>query len=431
MKIHILGIVGTMTAPLAIELKRLGHEVSGSDQEKIYPPYSQLLKKAKIPVNQVLINSQLDLCIVGSSYKSFSQTKQEYQQILSQKIPFISATKYIAQNIGKKNTILVAGSYGKTTITGLLVWIFNQANLNPSYMFGGTSLNRLPSLKTSSSEWSIIEADESINGLDKQAKFLIYPVKYLLLTSANWEHKESYQTEADNLLAFQKLIQRVPKNGFIVYNPQVNNLCRLITFAKCPVIPYNLDLKFKTRLLGSYNKDNVTAAYTLCQKLGLSDQLIKKGIQGYKGISRRLQLLKVSHDIHFYDDFSQSINRLKPTIDSLQKLYPQNPIKVFYEPHASFTQHPDFVTELKNAFQNSIEVVLSQINFSLNYTNKTTAKDFKNAIGSKLLYLPLSKDIYNHYITTLEPQDIVVHFSSGGLEGLKTYKKIINYFSNH
>ena len=430
MKIHILGIAGTMTAPLAIELKRLGHQVSGSDQEKIYPPFSYLLKRAKIPINFTPISPQLDLCIIGSSFKSFSQTRQEYQQILSQKIPYISATKYIAQNIGKKNTILVAGSFGKTTITSLLVWIFNQARLNPSYMFGGTSLNRLPSLKMSSSEWSIIEADESINGLDEQAKFLIYPVKYLIITSANWEHKESYKTETDNQLAFQKLIKKVPKNGLIIYNPQDQNLCQLVSLAKCPVVPYNFDLKFKTRLLGNYNKDNIFAVYTLCQKLGLADYLIQKGIQSYKGITRRLQLLKICQEIHFYDDFSQSVNRLKPTINTIKNLHPQKPIKVFYEPHATFTQHPDFVSELKNAFQDTAEVVLSQINYNLNLTNKTTAKDFKTAIGNKLLYLPLSKDIYNHYITTLKPQDILIHFSSGGLEGLKIFKKVISHFSN-
>ncbi|MFA4826864.1 MAG: Mur ligase family protein [Candidatus Shapirobacteria bacterium] len=431
MKIHILGVAGTMTAPLAVELKRLGHEISGSDQEKIYPPFSYLLKRAKIPINLTPISPQLDLCIIGSSFKSFSQTRQEYQQILSQKIPYISATKYLAQNIGKKNTVLVAGSFGKTTITSLLVWIFNQARLNPSYMFGGTSLNRLPSLKMSSSEWSIIEADESINGLDKQAKFLIYPVKYLLITSANWEHKESYQTEADNQLAFQKLIKRIPKNGFIVYNPQDQHLSSLISGAKCPIIPYNFDLKFKTRLPGDYNDQNITAVYTLCQKLGLANHLIQKGIQSYKGIARRLQLLKVCQEIHFYDDFSQSVNRLKPTINTIKNLHPQKPIKVFYEPHASFTQHPDFVTELTNAFEDTAEIVLSQINYNLNLTNKTTAKDFKTAIGNKLLYLPLSKDIYNHYITTLQPQDILIHFSSGGLEGLKTFKKVIGHFSKH
>ena len=51
MKIHILGIAGTMTASLAVALKREGHIISGSDQEKIYPPISTILKKANIKIN--------------------------------------------------------------------------------------------------------------------------------------------------------------------------------------------------------------------------------------------------------------------------------------------------------------------------------------------------------------------------------------------
>ena len=51
MHIHILGIAGTMTAPLAVALKKVGHIITGSDQEKIYPPISTILKKAEIKIN--------------------------------------------------------------------------------------------------------------------------------------------------------------------------------------------------------------------------------------------------------------------------------------------------------------------------------------------------------------------------------------------
>ena len=59
MKIHILNTVGMMTAPLAIELKRLGHQVSGSDQEKIYPPFGPIIKQSGILLNQTPIDNQL------------------------------------------------------------------------------------------------------------------------------------------------------------------------------------------------------------------------------------------------------------------------------------------------------------------------------------------------------------------------------------
>lgn len=76
MHIHIVGIAGTMTAPLAVNLKKRGVYVTGSDQEKIYPPISTMLKKADISINSIDINTNIDLAIIGSSYLSFDKTKK-------------------------------------------------------------------------------------------------------------------------------------------------------------------------------------------------------------------------------------------------------------------------------------------------------------------------------------------------------------------
>jgi UDP-N-acetylmuramate-alanine ligase len=79
MNIHILGIAGTMTAPLALELKNKGHQVSGSDQEKIYPPISDVLKN--ITLNQKIDFNTIDLFIIGSSYNKFENCRQEFETI--------------------------------------------------------------------------------------------------------------------------------------------------------------------------------------------------------------------------------------------------------------------------------------------------------------------------------------------------------------
>ena len=157
--IHILGIAGTMTANLAIALKQAGAKVTGSDQPKIFPPISTTLKSWH-KINITDINHQIDQAIIGSSYDLFENTKEEFKQIKQQKIPYLSATKYIAKNIVKSNSIVVAGSFGKTTITSLLAWIFRHTKFKPSYMFGGSPKNKFNPIKISTSTWSIVEGDE-------------------------------------------------------------------------------------------------------------------------------------------------------------------------------------------------------------------------------------------------------------------------------
>lgn len=425
MHIHILGIVGNMTAPLALELKRQGHHITGSDQEKIWPPYSTILKRAKISINQTPIDQKIDLVIVGSSFKNFSRTQQEFETIKLLKIPYISATNYIADNIGRKNTILVAGSYGKTTISALLVWIFKKAHLNPAYMFGGLALNRIPSLRITNSPWSIIEADESINGLDTRAKFLYYPIKHLILTSANWEHKDSYSSEVENSAAFQKLLGRLKPNSFLVYHPSLQSL---VQNCHCQKIPYGLNLKFVSQLIGQFNQENICATATLALKLGISPATIQLAIKSFRGIKHRLELVRKTHDIYFYRDLAQSPSRIQQALLAIHQAHPNYSIKVLFEPHASFLRDKRALSGLKKAFLLSQEVVLPKINYHPNKNLRATYLDYKNEIGDRLIYIPLMSGVLAYYSSTLKSKTVLVHFSSGGVSGKNILKKIIRKF---
>jgi len=385
MKIHILGIAGTMTAPLALELQKQGHIITGSDQEKIYPPISDFLKN--ILLNQKL-PIKIDLCIVGSSYNKFKKTREEFQYIHDNHIPYMSATNYIANNVSKTNSILIAGTFGKTSITSLLAWNFTKAGFNPSYMFGGIAKNNFPSLTFTNSDYSIIEADESINGLDKQAKFLYYPVKYLILTSASWEHKESYATAETNFNTFKKLIEKLPSDGLLIANKKGENIKKLVKHSVAPVI--------------FYESDNEIAVKLMC------DHFCIPFSNDFPGIMRRLDLISNKNDILIYDDFAQSSDRIQYVIKTLLKKHPQYNIKVLFEPHASHLQYS--IKGLGKALRSATEIVLSKISFNLN--QKITFKQYRKEIGDKIIYLPLEKDIIKHYQNTLKPLDLLIHFSS-------------------
>jgi len=458
MHIHILGIAGTMTSQLAIQLKKQGNFLSGSDQEKIFPPISTLLKKNNIPVNKIEINQRIDLGIIGSSYDLFKNTQDEFKQIKKFKIPYISATEYISQNIAKKNSIVIAGSFGKTTITSLTAWILSHTQLKPSYMFGGVPKNKFNSLKINQSDWSILEGDESVHGLDKFAKFLYYPTKYLLITSADWEHKDSYSTEILNFNAFKKLVKKIPSDGFLIINQQKETAIKLKTYSSAKIITYNTPksdyflekiirhqnyttliihtptglLKLNTTLIGQFNFENILASVCLCDSLGISRYLIAKSIFSYRGIKGRLELITSVKNTLFFKDFAQSENRVNSTLNSLKNHFPKRHIKVLYQPHASFSQYKSSLCHLQNAFSKADEIVLTKLKFNPNISknDRITAKDFRNCLGSKLIYLPLKKQILEYYKNSLMSNDILIYMSSGGLEGNRIFKSIIKSFTD-
>jgi UDP-N-acetylmuramate: L-alanyl-gamma-D-glutamyl-meso-diaminopimelate ligase len=454
MRIHILGIAGTMTASLAVALKKEGHIITGSDQEKIYPPISTILKKADIKINSSKIDTSIDLAIIGSSFSNFKNTKEEFDQIKKLNIKYISASNFIAQNLIKENSVLIAGTYAKTTITSLISWIFCQSKINPNYMFGGEAINHFPATNISSSDWSIVEADESIHGLDNQAKFLYYPVKFLLLTSADWEHKDSYSTEIGNFNAFKKLITNVPKDGLLLINSKGFQTKELSLYSKSRVITYNSSnsdyylksikikknysvlsvrtprntIQIRTKLIGQLNFENILAAVALTNSLNLNQTDIKKAVLNFKGIKRRIEKIIDKKNIIIFDDFAQSSNRIKSTLESVKSHFPKKNIKVLYQPHASFIQYKNSLKDFKNAFLGASEIVLSKINYNHNIdkNNRVTAKDFRDIIGPKLIYIPIDEDIVDFYKQNLKNGDILINMSSGGFNGNKIVKSIIN-----
>jgi len=457
MRIHIISIAGTMTAPLAVNLKKRDNFITGSDQDKIYPPVSTLLKKANIPINTSEISSKIDLVIVGSSYKSFKRTRDEFNQVKKLKIPYISATEYIADNVIKENSILVAGSYGKSTITSLLSWIYRKAKKKPNYMFGAYPNNKFESINISPSDWSIIEADESINGLDKKAKFLYYPVKHLLLTNADWEHKDSYSSKLKNFNAFKQLILNTPKEGTILINSKGQDTKKLALYSQAKVITYNSPdsnyfiektikgkeinrliihtpkglIPLQTRLIGRFNFENILAAVAMADHLDIPIKTIQQAIFTYRGIKRRLELVDKKKNILFFDDFAQSKSRIESTLNSLKDHYPDKNINVFFQPHASFLQFKSSLKDLKKAFKNAKNIVLGPIKFNskINKEDRNTAKDFKKELANKLTYIPIEKGIIDYYIHHLSSNDILIYMSSGGSSGNRILKSIIKHFS--
>ncbi len=431
MHIHIVGIAGSMTAPLALALKKQGHHITGSDQLKIYPPFSTQLKNANISINQTPINKDIDLAIIGSSYLAFSHTRDEYLQIKSQNIPFISATKYISQFLIKKNSILVAGSYGKTTISAALSYLLVKAKFNPSYMFGGQGLNGQKSLHLSNSDWSVVEADESINGLDTKAKFLYYPIKYLILTSAHWEHKDSYKSKTENFNAFKQLIKNIPKDGILIYNQNEKSIKDLLPFAPCPIIPYTTST-LQTNLIGKFNEQNLAAVETLASYFQINSNIIASSIKSFKGIKKRLEIKAKFNDFLFIDDYAQSAARIKAALLALKETYPNRTLKVFYEPHATFLQYRSNLKELSSVFDLASEIIIFQLKFNSKQDSKERlcAKDYLTTIH-RSQYLPLSTDLIKHYQNTLKKGEILIHFSSGGGEGQKIFQSIISYFKKN
>src|SRR5262245_9748427 len=138
MKVHFIAIAGTGMGALARLLALAGHEVRGSDTA-IYPPMSEQLARAEIPVMIGFGPQNLewgpDCVVVGNVC---SKDHPEVKAAQARGLPLESFPSMLARLLlSSRDSLVVAGTHGKTTTTSLLAWLLREAGLDPSYLVGG------------------------------------------------------------------------------------------------------------------------------------------------------------------------------------------------------------------------------------------------------------------------------------------------------
>src|ERR1035437_6756391 len=161
-RVHIVGIAGVATSALAIAFHKAGVKVTGSDKG-FFPPVSTELEKQGIDFyagwhpEKIEENGRPDIIVAGGVGTSLSNPEVMYAK--EKNIPLLSFAEALAKYIIKKNSIVVTGTWGKTTISSILSFVLLKSDMNPSYFTGGLSLSH-PTGVLSDSDWCVVEGDE-------------------------------------------------------------------------------------------------------------------------------------------------------------------------------------------------------------------------------------------------------------------------------
>src|SRR5258708_27123288 len=142
MKIHLSAIAGTAMASLAGLLRERGHEVTGSDQD-IYPRMSTQLEELGIPVRSPYaeenVPAEAELVVIGNA---LSRGNPEVEIVLDRKQRMASLPQVLAEEVIRGHeSLVVAGTHGKTTTTSILAFLLDQAGLDPSFLIGGVPVD--------------------------------------------------------------------------------------------------------------------------------------------------------------------------------------------------------------------------------------------------------------------------------------------------
>ena len=448
-RIHIISIGGSVMHDLAINLKKLDHIISGSD-DIIYEPSKSNLKKydllpSKLGYYKQNISRNIDIVITGMHTKKNNIEIKESKKL---KIPIYSYPEIIRNFSENKHRIVIAGSHGKTTVTSMIMHVLKLNKINFDYMIGAKVSTFKRNLKLSNDPIIIIEGDEYLTSpLDSQPKFLKYDHHIVLINGIEWDHYNVFKTEKKYKKQFEKLINKTPKGGEVIYYEKDENIKKLIQNIDKDLItlrPYSEeksiiesgntfisdseDIMHKTKLFGRHNMQNLAAAKTVCEQLGIKNKKFYKSISSYNLPENRLQIV-LDKKIKIFRDFAHSPSKLNSTIDAVKNNY-KNKLLVIYELHSSSSLNINFLPKYKNTINQSDDCIiyLSQKILDKNKIKNIDLTLLKRCFNNKKLKLIKDKDSLLKIVNKINYKTFNKLFMSSGNFDALNFDILINEY---
>jgi UDP-N-acetylmuramate: L-alanyl-gamma-D-glutamyl-meso-diaminopimelate ligase len=455
MRIHFIGICGTAMATVAALLKRQGNDVTGSDQN-VYPPMSDFLREEQIPILTPFaaghISSDVDLVVVGNA---ISRGNPELETVLETRARYCSLPEVVRdQFLWTSRPIVIAGTHGKTTTTALTGWLLAHANRDPSVLVGGIALNlgdAGSSYRAGRGAEFVIEGDEYDSAFfDKTAKFLKYLPQIAVIGNIEFDHADIYQDLDAVRLAFRRLANLVPRNGLLLLGHDSPDAAALRDAAVSPVETFGTSdgatwqacdiehadgltsftvryggepiKRFRSTLLGLHNVRNALAAIAVSRNIGIPADEVAAGLQAFKGVKRRLEIIGVRSGVTIMDDFAHHPTAVHETLTALRAGYPSRRIWAVFEPRSASSCRRVFQDDFARAFGAADEVVVAAVFRSLlpdseRLSEEGLVSDLRSR-GQRARYIREVDEIVHTIAAERREGDIVVLMSNGGFGGI-------------
>ena len=441
--IHFVGIGGIGMSGLALIMKRMGFNIQGSDV--LINKNIERLKKDKIKVNIKHTKKNITNATIMVISSAIKKNNPELIEARKKQLPIYKRGEMLANIVSLTKNIVVTGSHGKTTTTSLLAAIFSKTKLDPTIINGGV-LNAIKSTaKLGKSDWCILEADES------DGSFIHVPPTYSIVTNIDREHMDYYNSMNDLKNLFIKFINKVPSFGksficiddknnqdlikkvkiknFFTYGVNlksqfcIKNIKQTKDFSEYDLainLPGKKNIlihKIKIPLLGIHNILNSTAAVAVSLTIGISKDVIKKGLKEFEGVQRRFNKIFTYRETNFYDDYAHHPTEIKEVLNGVRAAYKKEEVVCVFQPHR-ISRLKDLKKEFSLSFKKADTVILcpvyaagEKIKLGFNYTS--FAKDIIKNSKVKLFMINDQYELAKLIKNTIYGKKIVVGMGAG------------------
>ena len=454
MHIHILGICGTFMGGLAALAREAGHKVTGCDTG-VYPPMSDQLRALGIELIEGYSADQMalqpDVFVIGNvvSRARLADGTPRYplmEAILESGTPYTSGPQWLSEHVLQgRHVLAIAGTHGKTTTTGMLTWILEQAGLQPGFLIGGVPLNFGVSARLGKGRHFVIEADEYDTAFfDKRSKFVHYRPRTAILNNLEFDHADIFDNLAAIERQFHHLVRTVPASGRVVVNGLEESLARVL-HAGCwseqrsfgaansdytaAGEPHDFDVLLQGKpvghvqweLSGVHNQLNALAAIAAADHVGIPPTLAATALAGFQNVKRRLEVRArvaitsrgaASEPVTIYDDFAHHPTAIRTTVNGLRRRVGKARILAVFEPRSN--------TMKLGAMKAQLPWSLEETDLAFCHSGGLgwDAQEAMAPMGARAFVADTIDDVLAQVLAQVQPGDHILCMSNGGFGGI-------------
>jgi len=432
-----IGIGGAGMSAIALVLKGMGFNVSGSDIKE--SRYVNILRKSGIEVlighNEKNIKGR-DVIIYSAA---ISIENIEMKAALKEKIPVLSRSDALAWILNKDLGIAVAGTHGKTTTTSMISLILSKMGMDPTIIIGG-ELNELgTNASFGNGRFVVAEACES------DGSFLKYKSFISIVTNIEEDHMDYYGNYENLSKSFIKFMNNTKENGCLILNGDEIildsfsglNCSKIFMFglsnkndlyaedivlkdfqSSYMAVFKNSDLRFKVKLNvpGIHNIKNSLAALSVAFIINLDINSSINVLESYTGVKRRFEKRGISKGAEIIDDYAHHPTEIKATLEAATKFNKR--IITVFQPHR-YSRIKALYKKFQDCFNNTDILILTDIYSAgeqpIAGINSKLLTDFllENGFLKKIAYIPKLTDIKEYLDNVIKKDDLVLIMGAG------------------
>ena len=436
--IHFIGIGGISMSGLAEILMGEGFTVSGSDAKESPLTKSLEAKGAKIFYGQRASNI-MDSTEAVVYTAAIHSDNPEFAKAKEKNLPMLTRAQLLGQIMRNYETpIAISGTHGKTTTTSMVSHILLEGKCDPTISVGGILPAIGGNIRVGESETFVTEACEYTNS------FLSFFPKISIILNIDADHLDFFKDLDDIRNSFRRFSELLPSDGTLIINADIPNYQEITKNLPCRVVTYGLeqeadyqakDITFDKyghasftvykngRKTGSYylkvpgmhNVSNALASISLGHLLGLTEEVIIKGLGSFTGTDRRFQYKGEVAGVTVIDDYAHHHTEIEATLHAAGN-YPHQKVWCVFQPH-TYTRTKALLPEFAKALTLADHVVLADI-YAARETDTLgiSSEDLQKRIqelGTPCEYFPTFDEIENFLLENCSRGDLLITMGAG------------------